>query len=240
MKKLFFLSAMIGLVAGTAAAVDIYSCNTVGVQRVSATTSDKLNIPVPFVAIGGGDITLADTLYADNIALADYAMVSLNSDGKYHQWMWFGSFVEGGWYPSTQNKVTPPAASALVLPRGSGVVVNHGNSLSNPVYVMGQYDPDTRMTSVVNKGKRSFLVNPTSSPFVLDEKLTTGTFPLDAVTITKSGQSYAYSYDATKKKWFYRNATTNATIFDSPTIAPGDGFWYNRSNSAPNSRTIVW
>lgn len=242
MKKLFFLSAMIGLMAATAAADEIYSCNTVGVQRVSATT-DKLNVPIPFVAIGGGDITLADTLYADNIALADYAMVSLNSDGKYNQWMWFGSFVEGGWYPSTQNDVTPPAASSQVLPRGSGVVVNHGNSKANPVYVMGQYDPDTPMTSVVNKGKRSFLVNPTQSNFDIESKIV-GTSILDewdAIWIVRQGQTYVYNYsyfgNAEGCHWFYRDLN-NKQVFDKPVIAPGEGFWYNCGPIL--DKTIVW
>lgn len=244
MKKLFFLSAMIGLMASTATAIEIYSCNTVGVQRVSATANDKVDVPVPFVAIGGGDITLADALYCDNMSLADYAMISMNTSGKYNQWLWFGDLIAGGWYATTQNETTPPSANEQTLPRGTGVVVNHGNSKSNPIYVMGQYDPDTPMTSVVLKGNRSYLVNPTDTSFSIDAKFPFSTpFDLlDQIIIVRSGQTYTYLCSPSKKDggwWYYRDAA-NKQVFDKPTIAPGEGFWYVRAPNALTNRTVVW
>ena len=245
MKKLFFLSAMIGLMAGTAAAIEIYSCNTVGVQRVSATVNDKVDVPVPFVAIGGGDITLADALYCDNMSLADYAMISMNMSGNYNQWLWFGDLIAGGWYPTTQNDTTPPPANEQTLPRGTGVVVNHGNSKSNPIYVMGQYDPDTPMTSVVQRGNRAYLVNPTDTPFSIDEKFPFSALPdvLDEIVIVRtSGQRYTYSCSPSKRDggWWYFRTSDGKQVFDKPTIAPGEGFWYVRSSNALTNRTVVW
>lgn len=246
MKKLFFLSAVCGL-AVAASAVEVFSCNTVGVQRVSANVSE-VSVGVPFTAIGGGAGTLADLLYFDTMATGDNVQIcQSNKYGFYN--VWTAVNIPGAnitqFFSNSRTLDSKAGAYTLVTPTASEYVVNPGagikvtrSSTTSAVYVVGEYRQGQNSTTV--KGNTQYyFVNPLTVGFSLDEKLTSanGVNQLfDRVYI--DGTTYYYSKTGSgNQHWYYKEKVSGgsgSTInrYCSPVIPPGGAFIYNRGTSA--------
>lgn len=262
MKKLFFLSAMIGLMASTATAIEIYSCNTVGVQRVTGTLTDsKLTAPMPFVGIGGGVANLKDSVYSDNTMLNTFQLCLDSSSGYYSQWLSLTGIGDGGMVSVPRvidgEEISPSEANVQALPIGAGLMVDR-TSVSQPVFIMGQYT-DAAPTTTIQGKTRSYLCSPLNQDFSLEEKLTDsqGVSEDDVVYINDGVQEHEYRYSIEGeggKHWYeikqQHVITTNRKTgaqeagfkdvrdYGSAIIPAGNGFIYKRE--VDSVLTFAW
>lgn len=261
MKKLFFLSAMIGLMAGTAAAIEIYSCNTVGVQRVTGTLTDsKLTAPMPFVGIGGGVANLKDSVYSDNTMLNTFQLCLDSSSGYYSQWLSLTGIGDGGMVPVPRviegKEISPSEANVQALPIGAGLMVER-TSVSQPVYIMGQYT-DAAPTTTIQGKTRSYLCSPLNQDFDLDQKLTSsqGVSAFDLIYINDGHLEHEYHYSEVGEngKHWYEEVREDVIsthpifgptivrqvrqVYSGAVIGAGQGFIYLRKENSP--LTFAW
>jgi len=253
MKKLFFLSAVCGL-AVAASAVEVFSCNTVGVQRVTSALSSDLSVPVPFVGIGGQSATLDNLLYIDTLTTGDNVQICQNNlSGYYNVWTAVNLHLPGAnigaFFPSSHTydtvsgayTLTTAEAQDFVVHPGTGIKVTHANT-NSAVYVMGEYNGG-EITTLIKAKTQYYFVNPRNEDFCLDEKLVTGVNAMfDRVYI--NGRTYYFNKTGSNNKhWYYKEQVTGGSAsvinrYDSPVVHPGEGFIYNRATST--DLTFVW
>lgn len=256
MKRIMFL----GMVAGAAimaagGTVQLYSCNTVGVHRV--TGASVVEVPVPFEAIGGGDITLDALLYTDTLAAGDNVQICRNrAHGFYHLWSvaeQSGALTSSTCREQTSGgdvEVPAPEANKCAIPRGTGIKVACGDSTaSRAVYVMGQCTTAS-LSTTLGGGASSYLVNPFQRDLDIETAFTAtnGVHRNDRIIIQEGGAQKVYQWNkngANDQHW--RTATVErgqdgvdviSYGYDSPKIGPGKGFVYERN--AATDLTFTW
>lgn len=257
MKKCILFGVFAAAMAATAGTATIYSCNTVGVHRVTGSYS-VLDVPAPFEKIGGGNIDLESLLYIDNLTTGDNVQILLDDPyGFFKVWSTVNlpAYNLAMFYPSSRTEpisggsvsVNPPEASAFNVPRGAGIKLIRSNT-SGDVYVMGQYT-SARPTTTIAGAARSYLVNPTNEPFDLDTKLTptVGVDSGDQIAVDDGETSNIYYFNKTGKDgkyWYVQVRSTvngvevTTTDYVSPKIPAGGSFTFKRRRN--RAFTFSW
>lgn len=224
MNKYILLGVFAAALAACAGTDTIDSSNTLGIYKVTGSNSEVV-VPVPFVKIGGGDIDLASLMYIDNLAGGNTVNVCANSEyGYYDVWQKIQA-TDTTFTPSKRGDITPAAAAEFPVKRGMGIKVNTDGA----VYIMGQHATGDISTKI-ESGKRSYMVNPLATDLVLDTKLDNHVLPgLDAVYVGNK----TYYYNATGKDgkhWYYQQKEVKdevievSKVYENITIPPGGAF----------------
>ena len=225
------------------------SANTIGVLKATASTAQTI-VAVPWVAFGGGDVTVADLLRTDGLSVDDELFVYNPSTQNFRAWT-LGSGKT--WEPTTviaagTNATPGDDASSVTVARGSGVLLKRG-SVSAPLCFVGEVASGGKtalgaaQTSGTD-GAQSW--NLVASPSV--EALDIANFPApssggwDRIIVLTSGAPLNLTYK--NGKWGYNKVEVNKNGMAVPTrvtegvsIPAGVGFWYLNSGAA---REIEW
>ena len=245
MKTLLMFGSVMVFALSTLA-VELTSSNVLGIQQVKQNKNDVV-VPVTFAGVGtnGVAITLADTLYLDNLSMADTAMVMLNSSsGYYSQWVWLPGFMTGLYWTARRTDDTPIEAASQVLPRGAGIRVQVAKN-SLPIYTLGQYTSKPRTLTFAAE-TTTLVANSSNVDMDLDAIFQGSEFTSwDNLIVRDASQELVYEYDEagdpeTGRFWFRRETvrtvvngnivTSSKKIFDlnKKKIAPGGNFRFYR------------
>ena len=252
MKKLLMFSAafVLTLTASAAAAapsgkLTLKSDNVIGIQANNQ-NANEANIAVAFDAVGGGEISLADTLYLDNLSMADTVSVMQNdSKSTYTQWIWLPGFLTDLYWTARSDAQTAVEASQQMLARGFGIRLALAKKATT-VYTLGQY-AEPGLSSKFKKGSGSLLVNP--YPVSIDlEKEFVGAFKLmDKIYIKSGSEELVYSYTSTadsEGRHWYRPSKEEESgkkfDLDLHLIAPGGSFRFFHGAVGDNELNVTW
>ena len=224
------------------------SANTIGVLKATASTAQTI-VAVPWVAFGGGDVTVADLLRTDGLSADDELFVYNPSTQNFRAWT-LGSGKT--WEPTTviaagTNATPGDDASSVTVARGSGVLLKRG-SVSAPLCFVGEVASGGKtalgaaQTSGTD-GAQSW--NLVASPSV--EALEIANFPApssggwDRIIVLTSGAPLNLTYK--NGKWGYNKVEVKngmavpTRVTEGVSIPAGVGFWYLNSGAA---REIEW
>ena len=230
--------------AGSAAKVTLSSTNVLGIQANNR-NSYEANVSVAFEAVGGGDITLADTLYCDNLSMADTVMVMWNEPAAtYTQWIWLPGFMTDLYWTARSDSQTAIEASQQLLARGLGLNLALVKKATT-VYTLGQY-AEGGINSKFAKCTMSYLVNPYPVAIDLETGFAGAFKSTDKLYVKKGMEELVYTYtstadSATGHHW-YRPSKESATgkVFDLPPIAPGSSFRFYHGLVGDNELGVSW
>lgn len=262
MKKfLMFSAALAFAVTASAAAaapsgdpITINSSNTLGIQR-TAKGQNSTVVAVPFQAVGGGDVSLKDTLYTDNLSLADTVAAMRNANGGYYtQWIWLPGLMDDLYWTQRRNGEAEVLPGDQKLPIGAGLAVELGNS-SIPVYTLGEYSEESKSISLLSRTYT--LLSNSSSTKEIDLNVVFNVVSEQDRIYIKDGNSetswrYSAVGDGDGHHWyvpFVKREIVNGAIVETTeeryqvggkflTVAPGVGFRYYRG--ARSNLTFNW
>lgn len=252
MKTLLMFGSVMVFALSTLA-VELTSSNVLGIQQVKQNKNDVV-VPVTFAGVGtnGGAITLAETLYLDNLSMADTAMVMLNSSsGYYSQWVWLPGFMTGLYWTARRTDDTPIEAASQVLPRGAGIRVQAANA-AKPVYTLGEYT-STNCSVTLNYRTTTVLTNPSTTKELDLEVVFSKGGASDYIYVVDNVGETAYQYNPTAdsqgRHWYRKTAehianedgtvsSMNTFTYDLPKVAPGGSFRYRRGTRG--DLTVTW
>ena len=253
MKTLLMFGSATAL-ALSAFAVQLTSSNVLGIQQVKQNKNEVV-VPVTFAGVGtnGGQITLNETLYLDNLSMADTVMVMQNSpSGYYTQWIWLPGFYSSLYWTARRDADTEVKPSDQKLTRGLGIRVQVAKS-SIPVYSLGEYTT-AGLSTTFAKQSTTYMANPFSTDLDLDLKFVSNDIsPMDELIVTDGINELSYKYSSAgngEGRHWYRTAVTYVisgesvvskpeTYWDLKKIAPGEGFRFLRGWFL-SDLTITW
>ena len=260
MKKfLMFSAALAFAVTASAAAaapsgdpITISSANILGIQR-TAKGQNSTVVAVPFQAVGGGDVSLKDTLYTDNLSLADTVMAMQNSDeGYYTQWIWLPGLMTDLYWTQRYNGEGQVLPQDQLLSYGAGLKLELAKA-STPVYTLGEYS-DAPKTFVLMAFTTSYLVNPSTTESMNLNDVFKGEWDsfMDFIIVPDGAKEVTYSFDSNgdgSGNHWYRSVKTQSIVngviqtksvpdFNIPKVGPGVGFRYVRGGFS--DMTVSW
>lgn len=258
-KQIVTACALIASVAAFAASVT--SDNTFGVLKVSASAGQTI-IPVPWEAVGGGDIVVTNYVLTTGLTNDDLLYWYDASAGSYKVW----KVADGKWATHDTTKITAsditPVASELTqgFPRGGAAVLEL--SVAKTVYLSGQYIGTSVTTTVYGlsdgekalyggkKSKSTMIAPPKAKDYNLNSEVsfyssyTSEDVKTDATSeqlvgdqiLLNNGTSYYYGNTGSKYEWYKK--TESGKSAENITIPAGEGAWYLRKNDG--NITLVW
>ena len=245
-KQIVTACALIASVAAFAASVT--SDNTFGVLKVSASAGQTI-IPVPWEAVGGGDIVVTNYVLTTGLANNDLLYWYDASAGSYKVW----KVADGKWATHDTQTIdasgVTPVESDLTqgFPRGGAAVLEL--SAAKTVYLSGQYIGTSVTTTVYGladgekalyggkKSKSTMIAPPKAKDYDLNSEVSFSSEQLvgDQILLN-NGTSYYYGDTGSKYEWYKK--TESGKSAENITIPAGEGAWYLRKNDG--NITLVW
>lgn len=211
-----------------------------GWMKIVSTAKNTI-IAVPWLAVEGGDVAVADyinkatlsegdALYSYDAATGKWAVFKLNADKS--AWVAQTTADENGPQPV-------PGAESVTLARGKAVFLQRQNT-SSAIYVYGKYDTSA-VSATVAAGTEAapaytLIANPNDSDFDLNASGVWTTAPANGDKITVNGEDGSivdtYEYNATTGKWEHDVVTTKYGMkvkkrsTEGCKVAAGLGVWY--------------
>lgn len=155
-KQIVTACALIASVAAFATSVE--SSNTFGVLKYAGTVSSEVMVSVPWLAVGGANISPANLVLASNRVVGDQMYWYDTSEKKYKVWVITASESTKAWTPCTTvvveetGKVSKKTATGEeVAPRGDVIVLKlqEENKVYPDIYLSGQYVAGTVSKTVI-------------------------------------------------------------------------------------------
>lgn len=155
-KQIVTACALIASVAAFATSVE--SSNTFGVLKYAGTVSSEVMVSVPWLAVGGANISPANLVLASNRVVGDQMYWYDTSAKKYKVWVISESESTKAWMPNetvvvgATGEVSKAAASGEeVAPRGDVIVLklNKESGVYPDIYLSGQYVAGTVSKTVI-------------------------------------------------------------------------------------------
>lgn len=253
MKTLMMFGSATALLL-SAFAVELTSSNVLGIQQVKQNKNDVV-VPVTFAGVGtGGATTLAETLYLDNLSMADTVSVMLNdADEYYTSWIWLPGFMTDLYWTARHDGTTEVKPSAQSLSRGVGLKVSVA-SVATRVYTLGEYTSDP--ISITFSGRTStYVANPSATESLDLDLIFSGekySFSAnDSITVTDGNRELSYYFIANgegkfwgrpKISYYVENGVLKTDVsayeWDLPKIKPGEGFRFQRMGRS--ALTVTW
>lgn len=242
MKTLLMFGSATAL-ALSAFAVELTSSNVLGIQA-SVKKSNDAYVAVPFEAVGGGDAKLSDTLYTDNLSMADTVMLMQDSsDSSYMQWIWLPGFMNELYWTQRRNSQVKVESTEQSLKRGVGLRLSLANG-NTPVYTLGQYTA-APLSSSVRKYTTTLFVNPYTRSINLETEFS-GDFKMgDKIAFQKGTEELSYSYSTSPNPdgfhWYRSSNGVNVYDLSVALIEPGQFFrFYHAARTGADPLTISW
>lgn len=230
---------MVCAVAASAAlfAEDVTS-HTYGVLAVSDSTVSNLVVGVPWRNVSEAetmtDITLSNLVSTATLANDDIVYL-------YEGTTWYGYKVtEGVLDPMTTvngQTVTPTAADAKTLSRGTGLIVQRASN-TTPIYLCGRYDETTPGSTTIPANATTLIANPKTVTVSITDG-TTG----DQIRIPGNGGKMTV-YEKRADGWYGQQedkslgfpVVSYVKLADGVPLAAGKGAFY----LSKGARTISW
>ena len=181
-------------------AEDAFSAATYAVMNVPNANTDTV-IAVPWVGLGGGDITISNLVNTTTLDEGDELYMYDNGT-----WYEYTKSSSGTWTGATTITMSGDhTAESQVVQRGTGLIL-HRSSANGNVFLCGRVDSGTISTTLAGattvEGKtvegKTLFANPTAEEVDITTKFA-GATEGDTIMIPKSdGKSDKYTYNGTE------------------------------------------
>lgn len=238
MKSLIVSAAL--LAAASSFATDC--ANTFGVMKIDSGTARTV-VAIPWAAVGGGDIQVADVVKTDNLKNGDELYYYNLGTQTYQKWI----LTDGSWVGVTSvgNSGLEQAVSSQTLTRGGALVllrIGTGTDLGQPFYVFGQVPDSTTSTTLTafGGGAYNLLACPKAQSANYDvnssnwSNVWTGDNGRSDILVINGAGGKLINCFYRGGRWKYAAQVENPAssgIYktewtDAPAMEAGTGFWY--------------
>ncbi len=248
LKTLLTLVALTGILPATAVETSTTLCRI----AVHSDTASTL-ISVPFTAVDGSAIKIADIVLSDNLTSGDSTTADVLIVGK-NSWY----LTANGWEPFAQNAEDAPTT----LARGSAIRIDRKGDLTKPFYLYGKLDETALTSPTINMAESdstygivptyTLIGNPNAADIDMNAEGVWSNCS-DGDQIMWFVDTGLYIYECSGSKWGKLEKTDEETVTimgkettvpvitfvrKTVTLPAGQGFWY-ASKSLKTSENVA-
>ena len=189
------------------------------------------------------DVSIADMIKTTNLAAGDKLLLFKGS-GTYETWVLDS---DGKWQAATKTYTVDangklvegtgtPSSTTVTAGTGLWIVRESNTDKAASIAIYGAYTSDAKSTTTTAKAW-----NLIGNPGLVAKTISTGTKG-DYIIKIVNGKQRKYMYNTKKKAWYYQtkavvdNKVKTTSVYESPAIASGEGFWYYTQSAV----TIDW
>lgn len=203
---------------------------TVGVTKITS-SSKETALAVSYKDFDSGNISVSNLVKTTNLTDGDQLAIFSGTRGQYETF----TLQSGVWVKN--DKVftygpnglavdeNTPSSAAVNVPVGTGIwLVRNVDYQPGTVFSFFIYGLQVSEKTYAVQPGWNLIGNPLQSSATIASALSA---PAAGDAILYKGVNY--SYNATKADW--RHSVQGKTVWGTPSIAPGEGFWYNNKSS---------
>lgn len=241
MKKIFSVIACLTAMFAFGEDDGSVTIGQVGVTQITSTHKNTIIVASYGDLASDEGISISNLVKTTNLTAGDQLALFSGTRGQYETWV-LTEDAQGGKYWAKNEKVfsvngdgkilteTGKSASSVKVPVGVGLwLIRNGSYEEGTSFTFEIYGKPSTTTSYEISEGCNLIGNPTQeSKTIVDQIVPTKD---DQILIPVDGAAglRLYRYNQTKKAWYYMKGASRD--YESPTVAPGTGFWYNTQSS---------